>query len=162
MIKYWNILYFCFVFTTSTMISPPPPSTHPYLRHRPEIMDRTFGEVTCSCFCDVFCRYKQRCCSRLLRCRADSQLSCENDGQHEDDQFDNTDCQKNKMHKYTQINYKFATLFIHYYILMSDMESFSEVWIGKAAEAYQNQLNFHAFKIFFLSVKVLSTNLYIM
>lgn len=55
---------------------------------------------------------KQRCCSRFLRCR-DSQLSCENDGQHEDDQFDNTDCHKNKMHKkYTQINYKFVTLFM--------------------------------------------------
>lgn len=26
MIKYWNILHFCFVFTTSTMVSPQPPS----------------------------------------------------------------------------------------------------------------------------------------
>lgn len=134
MIKYWNILNFCFVFTTSSMVSPPPPP-HTPLSHRDrklwlELLVKSRVHVFVVCFVVI----KQRCCSRLLHCRADSQLSCENDGQHEDEQFDNTDCHKNKMHKkHTKINYKFVTLLIHYYILLSDMESFSEVWIGKSS-----------------------------
>lgn len=65
----WNIFLVC-----SVVYYPPTPrpihtDTHVHTHARkhglthartPEIKDRTLGEVTCSCFCDVFCRNKTK------------------------------------------------------------------------------------------------------
>lgn len=49
------LFLFCFYHPHHSHPPHPPPHTH-----TPEFMDRTLGEVTCSCFCDVFCRYKTK------------------------------------------------------------------------------------------------------